>query len=188
MVLCNKKQVKKEMRNNPYHSHRKCLIREMDNLDYTNKIVCLEFGVGDGSSPIFKNFLKKHENLMVHSYENNRSWYKRVSRKYSTPNYFFHYAPSWDLLWGEGGFNGIYDLVFVDQSPWEARIETIEQLKGNTRLFILHDYCYYNKGVVDDIFSVGEGSFFYEKFHDDFALEGDNDKYPPTLMLRNRYI
>ena len=48
-------------------------------------------------------------------------------------------------------FSKKYDLVFVDQAPWSARIDTIDFLTDkNTSVFILHDYDQYNINEYED--------------------------------------
>jgi len=49
-----------------------------------------------------------------------------------------------------------------------------------------NDYDYFNKGIIEDIFSVDKGSFLYEKFSNDFILEGKHEILPPTLILKNK--
>ena len=172
------------MKKNPYYTHAKYLKSELELLDYSKPVRCLEFGAGHGSSPIFKRFAEENANLVVDSYEGDPTWFNKVSREYSLQNYRFHYVPSWDDLFSS--YPRLeYNLVFVDQTPWEARIQTIDWLRESVKIFILHDYCYYNKGVIDDINSVGPGSFFYDKYAGDFVLDAKTDLYPPTLILRN---
>lgn len=174
------------MKTNPYYTHRQVLIDELSKLNYEQSVHCLEFGVGHGSSPIFQKFVLENKNLIVDAFESDQGWFVDMSTRYVASNYRFCYVPSWDLLLSSGICNGIYDLVFVDQAPWDARIQTIDALRNCVRVFILHDYCYYNTGVVDDIFSVGEGSFFHTRFASDFDLEPYCYKYPPTLVLRKK--
>jgi hypothetical protein len=174
------------MKKNPFHTHRKYLINELNKLDRQDAVTCLELGVGHGSSPIFKRFVKKSWNMKVIAYESDEKWLEVVRSQYATNDYILNFIPSWDGFYQPERYPGPYDLVFVDQSPWEARIQSMERLMDKTKVFILHDYDYYNKGVIDDIYSVGEGSFFYEKFNDDFILEAKTEFLPPTLILRNR--
>ena len=108
--------------------------------------------------------------------------------RYKTNNYFFYYVNSWNDLFQENAFDEIYDLVFVDQSPWEARTLTMERLKNKTKLFILHDYDYFNKGILGDPNIINEGSFYYKNFTDDFYIEAYHEILPGTLILRSKNL
>lgn len=171
---------------NPYYTHRRVLVDELSKLNYDHPVHCLEFGVGRGSSPIFRRFLMDNKNMIVDAYDNDEKWFVNMSREYAAPNYRFHYISSWDDLFSSDICRGTYDLVFVDQAPWVARTQTIDVLRNCVKVFVLHDYCYYNTGVVDDVFRVDEGSFFHVNFASDFILDAKRELYPPTLVLRNK--
>jgi hypothetical protein len=168
---------------NPYYTHQKYLTEELNKMDYNNPVIVLEFGTGDGSASIFQSFAKRYPNLRIDSYETDFEWLRSTFEKYNVSNYNFYHMDTWDNF---PEFNEIYSLVFVDQSPWDARIETIERLKGQTKIFILHDYDYFNKGVIEDINSVSEGSFYMTKWGKEFILEGNCELYPGTLIMRKR--
>jgi hypothetical protein len=168
---------------NPFYTHQKYLTEELNKLDYSKPVIVLEFGTGDGSASILQSFAKRYPNLRIDSYETDYSWLQSTFAKYAVGNYHFHHVDSWEGFFQKAEFNETYDLVFVDQSPWEARIDTIESLKGKTKVFVVHDYDFYNKGVMDDLYFVGEGSFFGSKFGNDFILQGNNE-YPGTLVMR----
>jgi hypothetical protein len=172
---------------NPYYTHQKYLTKELERLDYSNPVIALEFGVGDGSSSVFKSFAKRFPNLWVEAYETELVWVRDMATKYTVDNYRFHHVDTWDGFLDTHLFDKVYDLVFVDQSPWEARIKTIDTLKNKTKVFVLHDYDYYNKGVINDLYCVASGSFFGDRYGDDFILQGNNE-YPGTLIMRNKRI
>jgi len=169
---------------NPYHTHQQYLREELDKLPKDKKVICLEFGTGDGSSSVFKEYLELNENLNVYAFESNYDWFRSMSSKYKHERYHFQFVYDWDDFLYRKKFDEVYDLIFVDSTPWEARILTIDLLKDRSSTFILHDYDFYNKGVIKDIFSVGEGSFFANKFNDDFIYEPHYEVLPPTLVLR----
>jgi hypothetical protein len=171
-----------------YYTHREYLKQELNKLDYEKKLICLEFGTGDGSGLIFKEYTDKYPNLTVISYETDYEWLEKCKNKYQNENYIFNYISSWDDLLISDNLNNTYDLVFVDQSPWEARIQTIDFIKNKSKIVILHDYDFYNKGVCDDIFSVNEKSFFYTKYNDDFLFDCHYSMLPPTLIMKNKKI
>lgn len=171
-----------------FYTHREYLKNELLKFDYTNTIKCLEFGTGDGSAVIFKELTDKYENLSVTSYESDFNWLTETKNKYENNNYNFIYTESWDDLLNEENFNDVYDLVFVDQSPWEVRIKTIDLLKNKTKVLILHDFDFYNKGVCDDIFSIGSESFFHKKYNDVFTMVTHIEQLPPTLIMINKHL
>ena len=58
-VLRKEKEVEYKETKEAYFTHQRYLIKELNNLDYTKKNICLEFEYGDGSSSIFKEFWKE---------------------------------------------------------------------------------------------------------------------------------
>lgn len=179
---------------NPYYTHQEYLIKILDSLDYTKNIKCLEFGSGDGSSSIFNKYVKKN-NMSVRCFEHDTEWLNTMIEKYRIPNYEFN-----EVKWEDFNYNSIkneiYDLVFVDQGDWDARITTIDELKKVSKYIILHDYCYYNGfrgSSIPDVdkecaLNVNEDSFFYKKYNEDFELISEHTLFPPTLIMKNKNI
>jgi phospholipid N-methyltransferase len=173
---------------NDFYTHREFLERELSKLNYKNKIKCLEFGTGDGSALIFSKFAKLYKNIEIKAYETNKEWLEITYQKYKLENYTFNFIENWDSFLENQNFDEIYDLVFVDQSPWEARIKTIDKLRNNAKIIILHDYDYYNKNIITDIYSVGEGSFFHKRYGEYFNFVCESEILPPTLIMYNKNI
>lgn len=180
---------------NPYYTHQKYLIQLLNSFNYDKIVKCLEFGTGDGSSSVFYDYCKKETNINVLAFEHDLNWLNTVSEKYKLPNYTFNH-----VNWGDLDYNNLksdtYDLVFVDQGDWDARIKTIDELKNSSKYIILHDYCYYNgfRGFEiplsekDKYLTVSKGSFFYEKYGDEFELSTGVELFPPTLIMKNKII
>jgi len=169
---------------NPYYTHQKRLTEELNRLDYTNPVFVLEFGTGDGSASVLQSFAQQYSNLRIESYDSDLVWATSMSEKYPADNYYFHHVDSWHKI--KRKFNGIYDLVFVDAGPlFESRIMIIDIIKANAKVIVLHDYDFYNKGIMEDHYSVEAGSFFGDNYSDDFILEKDTE-YPGTLIMRNK--
>ena len=170
---------------NPYYTHQRYLEGELNRLDYNKPVIVLEFGTGDGSASIFHRFVNKYHNLRVESYDDSISWYGDMKRKYYHQNYNFNYAASWDELFKEGDLLLFdYDLVFVDAGPdFDARIKIINYIKDNAKVIVLHDYDFYNKGIMEDHYFTGPGSFFGDRYSKEFILQGNNE-YPGTLVMR----
>jgi len=176
---------------NPYYTHQETLNKILESFDYTKPVHCLEFGSGDGSSSIFNKFCAIHPNLTVDCFEHESGWLNDMSNKYKLTNYNFNVV-DWSTINYEKLKIKKYDLIFVDQGDWDARIKTIDELKNNCKYIILHDYCYYNgfgPGMVHspdmDFNKVGEGSFFH-KYSDDFEVTGVTELFPPTLILKSK--
>lgn len=58
-------------------------------------------------------------------------------------------------------------------------------LKNISSTIILHDYDYYNKELIENIYSVGEHSFF-DKYHNSFNLESFYETLPPTMIFTKK--
>ena len=169
-----------------YYTHRPFLIKELEKIDFSKPVNCLEFGTGDGSALVFNEFAKKHPNLFIKSYDNDKNWLYSTKEKYGLLNYEFNYVDNWSDLLKDSNFEkSIYDIVFVDQAPWEARIGTIELLKNKAKIIILHDYDFFNTGKCQNVYSVGEESFFRKLFDIKYHLYGNYDTLPPTLVIKN---
>ena len=161
---------------NAYYTHQKYLIAELEKLDYTKLVIVLEFGTGDGSASILHDFAKRYPNLTVESFETDFNWLRAMTGKYPADNYRFHLVDEWDELFREEPFIDKYDLVFVDAGPdFDARIKIINYIKDKAKVIILHDYDFYNKGIMEDHYFVGKGSFFGERYSDEFILQGNSE-------------
>lgn len=171
--------------NHPYYTHRKHLINSLNSLSKKDKINILEFGVGEGSSFIFNEFALKNKNFNITAFETDHAWLNETKNKYELNNYKFNHVNNWDELLTQENFDGEYDLVFIDQSPWEARIKTIDLLIKKSKIIILHDYDFYNKGLIENIFDVGENSFFGKYLSETISSQGFNEELPPTLVITN---
>jgi hypothetical protein len=167
----------------PYYTHRKYLIEQLNLLSKKDHVKILEFGVGDGSSSVFNEFALKNKNFQITAFETDPIWLNKVKNEYELPNYNFNYIRDWNDLLLDKNFKDKYDLIFVDQSPWEARIKTIDLLIDKSEVIILHDYDYYNKGLIDNIFDTGQNSFFGKYRIKNFFLNGFHEELPPTLVF-----
>jgi hypothetical protein len=178
---------------NAYYTHQDTLNKILESFDYSTPIHCLEFGSGDGSSSVFHTFAQSNPNLTVDCFEHEESWLTSMSEKYKLNNYNFNVVD-----WSTMNYDDLkiknYDLIFVDQGDWDARLVTIDKMKNNAKYIILHDYCYYNgfgPGMVHspdmDFNNVGEGSFFH-KYSVDFEVTGVTELFPPTLILKSKNL
>ena len=180
---------------NAYYTHQDTLNKILESFDYSKPIHCLEFGSGDGSSSVFHTFAQSNPNLTVDCFEHEESWLNSMSEKYKLNNYNFNVVD-----WSTINYNDLkiknYDLIFVDQGDWDARLVTIDEMKNNAKYIILLDYCYYNGFRGAEIserdkewaFSVNENTFFYNKYFNDFELLTQTELFPPTLIMKNRKL
>jgi hypothetical protein len=177
--------------NDGYCTHQKYTSEELDNLK-SNSVV-LELGVGNGSSPLMYEFCKNNPDSTVVSFETDAVWFDQIFAKYGDlPNYIFNLIEDWSDLVNHISEDK-YDLVFVDQSPWWARIESIDLLKDKSDLFILHDYDFFNKPENEwvknkptDIYVNDETSWLGQTYSDGFVLEDNYKILPPTLIMRKK--
>ena len=184
-----------------YYTHQKYLKEELEKLPENSRI--LELGVGDGSSSLMSEYCLSNSSCRVQAFETMSGWAQATKDKYClSSNYSLTVLSSWDLF--ESHLNTlhefnvedvIYDLVFVDQSPWAARINSIKLLSSRAKVFILHDYDYYNKnewhktqGLTvksKNIYINDDSTFLGLTFGKDFTLEDNYSTLPPTLVMRN---
>ena len=174
-----------------FMTHQIYTSKELSKLN--KNAVIVELGIGNGSSPLMYEFCKNNPDSKVLSFESNSVWFEQIFEKYGNlPNYIFNLIEDWNEL--ESHLNEKkYDLVFVDQSPWEARISSIDFLKDKTKVFILHDYDFYNKSENDwvlepcnDIFINDETSWISKKYSEEFNFEDNYDTLPPTLVMKKK--
>jgi len=190
----------------PYYTHRPHLTKILEQLDFTKTVRCVEFGSGDGSGEVFKQFTERYPNLKVVCLESDREWFNRTSVKYQSNNYRYKFVENWTNTIKSISPEEVFDLAFIDNGPtWDTRIQILEQIKNQCKHIIIHDYDYYNKGHMGladglnleyyeayrntehDIYSVGANSFF-GKYAKNFILEAHSTELPPTLVLTNKTL
>jgi hypothetical protein len=167
-----------------YYTHQKYLQEELTRLQ--PKSVVLELGAGEGSSPLMYEYCKNNPTSKVISFESDVSWYESMFEKYGDlPNYIFNLLDDWTKL-NTYVKQKKLDLVFVDQSPWQARIDSIDSLKTKTNLFIVHDYDYYNIGTTETTWINEPHTWWSKTYSEEFTLEDNYEILPPTLIMRKR--
>ncbi|HSW85896.1 MAG TPA: hypothetical protein VLG49_00190 [Rhabdochlamydiaceae bacterium] len=123
----------------------------------------IEFGCGNGSTDLLHEICKKNGRLLI-SIDDDFEWLQKFSQKYRGDGYEednsgwhkFFFVPGKNVNNHEDCGYWIhfldncqllkethFDLCFVDQSPWLARIETIKRFKHKSRYIILHDCDFY---------------------------------------------
>lgn len=170
---------------NPYYTHRPYLIKTLENIIISNNnAMILELGVGDGSSEIMNKYATQYKFLQIFGFETDYTWASLMNKKYGRQNYSINHIDNWsDTLYEKiiEQYNvDKFDLVFVDQTPWQARINAINKLDGRFVKLILHDYDYYNSPEAK--YSTGYDSFF-KPYIDRYNLQAYFDILPPTLIF-----
>lgn len=116
----------------------------------------IEFGCGDGSTDLLHQICKEKKRLLI-SLDDDRAWLEKVQKKYAHEDcewHQFYFVPGkkddlnpdhWVTFFNEHPFlkELIFDVCFVDQSPWLARYETIKRFKSHAKFVILHDCNYF---------------------------------------------
>jgi hypothetical protein len=166
--------------NNPYYTHRNILLKELKNLSDNSLI--LEIGIGHGSSKLLHNHAMKHPSNKYLAFETNNEYLKVISNKYKLPNYEFKKVVSYDKQSINPNQQDIH-LAFIDQSPWDSRIDIMLDLAPFTEIFILHDFDYYVKKDLNNKWNLG---YFIELFPG-FLFEIHDKLYPSTLVLKKSH-
>jgi hypothetical protein len=171
------------MNDNPYYTHRKYLVNILNSFNYDQQITCFEFGIGYGSSEIFHEYCQKFPNLKVYGFETDNVWFLEISEKFNRTNYSFTHLDNWNNF----NYESLSEshLTFIDQAPWEARLETLENMSKKSKNILIHDYDYFNKGKIDNIFDVSEKSFL-GRYVDAFDIQPYHEILPPTVVLSRK--
>lgn len=161
----------------PYATHVPYLIKLLEKIK-TTKHPILELGCGYGSTPILHEFCEINQIPLI-TLESDKNWLNEIKNKF--PETQFHkyievldWASSIQTLVSEK-----YSLIFVDQSPWEARTLSVNKLKNNCEFILLHDCDYFLNRTVTSYSEFGK---HWKEFYP------QNDGYlagPPTLICSN---
>ena len=149
----------------------------------------LEYGCGIFSDRLL-SWLQPQYNLNIIAYESDKEWIDKVKDEIKPP-YTIYPVSSWDehfKIW-DALFPTFpmgkekWDVVFVDQAPWEARHETIKRYHDKCEYLILHDCDYYPH---EKIFEYSD----YFKYWKLFVPPGPSSSWPwktgpPTLLASN---
>lgn len=167
--------------NDPYSTHVPYLIKLLENIKGTKNPI-LELGCGFGSTPILHDFSEKN-NVGLLTLENDINWMTQIKSKFNE-SHLHKYFQVYD--WNESldkVSQQEYSLIFVDQSPWEARKLSIDKLRNKCEFILLHDCDYFL--VSNTIKTYGEFGDHWKEFHpqDDGFPPG-----PPTLICSDRNL
>lgn len=173
------------MDKDPYATHQKYLELYIKK----TKGDIIEFGSGHGSTGFILDLIRGTNRKFV-SLENDRKWYNKMITVYpESENHKYIYVRDWKEELSKLDKNG-YSVVFIDQSPWEARLWTMEYFLDSAEYLIIHDIDYFPK---HEMFGRYISSFdfdFSDKFnkwkvyYPDQPWPGPTG--PPTLVGTNK--
>lgn len=175
-------------------THRKFL--EFYILKSTGNI--LEFGCGNSSTGLIKSLIKGTSRKLI-SYENNQEWYNKMTKELpedENHQYIFVNDNDWETC-----INSIpkinWGLVFIDQSPWEARTMTMKYFKDIADYIMIHDVDYFSNNNFFGTFKKIPGApenalpeYNYSDISDNWKLYYPERPWPsftgpPTLVFSN---
>jgi len=93
-------------------------------LELTKEGKVFEFGVGDGSTPLLKQYCKEN-NRAYKGFDYNSDW----SIKYDA-----QLITDWDSIELE-----LISVLFVDHSPGERRVDDIIKWRNHAKIIVAHD-------------------------------------------------
>lgn len=141
-------------RTHPYHTHQPVLYEVASRTSGP----IIEFGCGYGSTELLHEVCKQDGRLLI-SLDDNLEWLNKFKEKYKSdsewhkfifvqgkpspasdsPQHWIDFMNNFDPLLTSCDF----DICFIDQHPWEARVETIKYMKDKARFIIVHDCDYF---------------------------------------------
>lgn len=131
--------------NSEYTTHEPVLKKILSMVD--NKKPILELGCGYGSTPILHDFCIKNK-IKLYTLENNKEWISKIIDEYKENEFhIYDNVINWEqdlkkyLIYD-------YSLVFIDQSPWDARTLSLNYFKEKTDYIMIHDCDYFPKNKI----------------------------------------
>lgn len=126
--------------NDPYATHQKYL----EHYIKKTKGDIVEFGTGHGSTGFILDLIRGTDRKLL-SLENDRKWYHKMVELYPPDDqHTYILVKDWKeelLKLDKSG----YSVVFIDQSPWEARHWTMDYFLDTAEYIIIHDIDYFPK-------------------------------------------
>ena len=165
----------------PYATHQPILYTVASAIALGGNVI--EFGTGKFSTHMLHE-LAVGGKFNIFSYDNNDGWIQKFKRLECE---FHRITPidTWDATIQQILNDDVhYDLIFIDQAPWEARLESIKLLNNKCKYMIVHD-CDYFQVHHDNNFNYDKYFKFYHiyKIAENIML----NLSPPTLLASNEY-
>ena len=131
----------------PNATHRDYLSTSIRELLRGGPINVVEVGSGVFSTLLLADLVSRAPGSTVTSFENNKEWFLRVGQVLDEEGL------ECDLRFAETYEKAIeaflterqtqIDLVFIDSSPWQSRVEALELLKDKANVVVIHDVDYF---------------------------------------------
>lgn len=196
-------KVQFNFQNDVYGTHQPVLY-EIANMT-TGPII--EFGSGNSSTDLLHEICKENKRLLI-TVDDDQEWLNKFQQKYlndsewhkfffvpgkpttENPDHWIKFLDNFELLKTVN-----FDLCFVDQAPWLARLETINRLKDKVKYIILHDCDYFsNNDIIGKTITFSEynipGVYDFSNVFKYFKVYYPLNPWPghsgpPTLLASN---
>ena len=168
----------------PYATHQEFLSAYI--LATSGDIV--EFGTGDGSTGLILDLIKNTGRKLV-SFENDKQWFDKMISLYPpSDNHEYVFVSDWQHAISNLD-SSAFDVVFIDQNPWEARLMSMKHFQYSDSYIIIHDVDYFPRNKLFGHMI----SLFEFDFSSDFSKsrvyypKGNwpSPTGPPTLVATN---
>jgi hypothetical protein len=100
-----------------------------------------EFGCGEGSTQLLHD-IASDRGLKLVSLDTDPEWLGRYSTRLASPTHKFRLVDDWRAELASDVWDEPWGLVLIDQSPWEARVDTVRRLRDTAEYVVLHDCDY----------------------------------------------
>jgi hypothetical protein len=135
-----------DYKNHPYYTHQPYLIEILKQT--TGDI--LECGCGDGSTLVIKKYLNSRK---LFSVESNHEWLDKYVHLEDENHKLFHVNATnedtnetgvvWTSFIEEKFKDHVFEIVFIDSSPWTSRTHIFNYFKDKAKIIIIHDFDYF---------------------------------------------
>jgi len=125
----------------PYATHQQFLKWYIEKTDGD----IIEFGCGDGSTGLILDLIKGTNRKLL-SLENDPYWLSKMFSQYPPSDTHEYVFVDDSNGWKEtiSKLNKYsYQVVFIDQSPWEARVWALDHFLSSADYIIVHDVDYF---------------------------------------------
>lgn len=130
----------------PNGTHSDFLTHVIQHLHRLGPLQCIEIGCGNFSTPMLAQLISQNPKSHLISFENNEEWFEKVfpimrDKFQCDIRLVGSYKNSLqDFVESD---NSDIDLVFIDSSPWESRVEALEIFRNEAKVVVVHDVDYF---------------------------------------------
>lgn len=157
----------------------------------------LLFGTGDGSTGLLRHILAGTGRKLV-SIEDNIEWLQKMKRLYpeNDQHTFVYLEPKengdhWKEFLKSYQHSNKLSVVFIDQSPWEARVWTLSRFLKDAEYCIIHDadyFCLQSTSPKDGMlgYTTNASLPYTDESKYSFNLENYKLYFPPAPWTNNK--